>query len=326
MESNDIRDSPYITSWGVVPPSPTRSLEFDHTSPFESAFGITDNNIQGGNPLASPGYPNSPSYNGSYYNSPYSQHSELVDLDFLQDLSSGSATASGANDYEPSEYDVPNQGSSLLMFPGDPDFMSPHFSPSNIPVDGQRSRGSPFDHTSPASSTGLDDNNQGGRHSRASSVASNHPSPSTQQPGTHSPQPTFQPSPRLDVLTSFGNMTVRTPNWGSQPLPNSHSPNIGTESLPQVQKPQSPPRLTMSPGMTFASEATAIPKIHAPDSKDENGVMFNIVPATPVTGGDAGVRQHIPFQQTLTTLTQGEYPSISFLLFLITDLASRGAT
>jgi hypothetical protein len=260
--------------------------------------------------LASPGYPNTPSYNGSYYNSPFSQHSELVELDFLQDLPSGSTATSGVSDYEPSEYDAPNQGGSLLMFPSDPDFMSPHFSPSNMAADAQRARGSPFDHGSPVSSPGLDDNNQGGRHSRASSVASNQPSPSTQQPGTHSPQPAFHPSPRLDVLSSFGNMSVHTPNWGPQPLPTTHSPNIGTHTLPQQQKPQSPPRLTMPPGMAFSPEATAVPKIHAPDGKERNGVMFNIVPATPVAGGETSVRQHIPFQQTLTTLTQGEYSFI----------------
>jgi len=189
------------------------------------------------------------------------------------------------------------------MFPSDPDFMSSHFSPNSVGTDAQRTRGSPFDHVSPVSSPGLDDNNQGDRHSRASSVASNQPSPSTQQHGTRSPRPTFQASPRLDVLNSFGNMSVHTPSWGTQPLPNSHSSQIGTETLPQQQKPQSPPRLTMPAGMAFASEATAVPKINAPDSKDD--MMFNIVPATPVVGGDAGVRQHAPFQQTLSTLTQG---------------------
>jgi hypothetical protein len=303
MEANDIRDSPYITSWGLVPPSPTRSIEFDHTSPFDSAFG---SNIQGGNPLTSPGYPNTPSYNGSYYNSPFSQHSELVELDFLQDLPSGPTATSGVNEYEPSEYDTPNQGGSLLMFPTDQDFMSPRFPSSNVAADGQRARGSPFDHGSPVSSPGLDDNSHGGRHSRASSVASNQASPSSQHPGPLSPQPTFQPSPRLDVLSSFGNMSVRTPTWSSQPLPNTHSPHIGAE----LQKPQSPPRLTLPPGMTVSPEPTAVPKINAPDGKDENGVLFNIVPATPVGGGGAGVRQHTPFQQTLETLTQGEYPSI----------------
>ena len=194
------------------------------------------------------------------------------------------------------------------MFSTDQDFMSPQFSPNNNHSDAQRARASPFDHASPVSSPGIDDNKHGGRHSRASSVASNQPSPSAQQPATLSPQPSFQPSPRLDVLSSFGNMSVHTPNWGSQPLPKAHSPNLGTDS----QKPQSPPRLTLPPGMTFGSEATAVPKINAPNCKEEDGVMFNIVPATPVGGGDAGVRQHTPFQQTLKTLTQGEYSAFQF--------------
>lgn len=309
MEPNDSRDSPYITTWGLVPPSPTRSVEFDHTSPFDSAFGITDSNIQGSNPLHSPGYPNTPSYNGSYYNSPFSQHSELVDLEFLQDLPSGSTAASGVNDYEPSEYEAPNQGGSLLMFPTDSNFISSHYSPGSNASDAQRARGSPFDHGSPMSSPGLDDNKHGGRHSRASSVASNQPSPSAQQHSTLSPQPPFQPSPRLDVLSSFGNMSVHTPNWGSQPLPNTHSPNIGTE----LQKPKSPPRLTLPPGMTFGSaEATAVPKINARNCKKEDDVIFSIEPATPV-GGDVGVRQHTPFQQTLEPLTQGEYSFLGSL-------------
>ena len=323
MEVNDVRDSPYITSWGLVPPSPTRSIEFDHTSPFESAFGITDNNIQGGHPLTPPTYTNTSSYHGSYYNSPFSQHSELVELDFLQDLPSGSTATSGANDYEPSEYDAPNQGGSLLMFPTDPDFMSPHFSPNNI-ADGQRARGSPFDHGSPVSSPGLDDNNLGGRHSRASSVASNQPSHSPHRPCSHSPQPSFQHSPRLDVLNSFGNMSVHTPHWGSQPLPNPPSPHIGTESLSQQQqqKAQSPPRLAMPPGMTFSPEPTAVPKINAPDSKEGNSLMFNIVPATPVSGGDAGVQRN-HFQQSLTPLIQGKF---SFLISIISwyNFSSQG--
>lgn len=296
-------DSPYITSWGLVPPSPTRSLDFDQNSPFDSPFAIPDNN--NAHPLASPVYPNTPSYNGSYFNSPFSQHSDLVELDFLQDLPSASTGTSGQNDYEPSEYDAPNQSSSLLMLPSDQDFMSPHFSP---PIDNQRGRGSPFDQPSPISSSpGRDDNNHPARHSRASSVASNQHSP---QPSL-SPQPQFQPSPRLDALSSFGNISIQTPNWAPLPLPNSHSPNIPAVPLP---KPQSPPRLAMPSGISFSSEATAIPTINAPDSKDpSNGLMFNIVPATPVAGGDTGVRQHIPFQQTLSTLSQGDCFSLFYL-------------
>ena len=308
MESNDVRDSPYIANFDLVPPSPAHShLEFED---FDPAFAISESNQQLINPLTSPGYANTPSYPGSHFNSPYSQHSDLPELDFFDFPTSTTAT-SGMNDYEPSEYDAPTQGNSLLMFPGDTDFMSPHLSPSSGGPDGHRGRGSPFDYGSPASSPGIDDNNHGGRHSRASSVASNQPSPSAQQPGTHSPQPPFNPSPRLDVVHSFGNMTVRTPNWSSQPLP-----NVATESLPS-QKPQSPPRLTMPSGMTFDSEPTAVPKINAPDGDhDVGGPSFNIVPATPVTGGDATGRQHIPFQRTLATLNQGEQSRLFLISYL----------
>src|SRR6266508_3864373 len=141
MESTvtDVRDSPYITNFDLVPPSP--SQEF-----YDVTFSIPENNQQ---PLTSPGYANTPSYNGSYFNSPYSQHSDLPELDFLQDFPSSSTATSGMNEYEPSEYDAPAQGNSLLMFPGDADFMSPHLSPD---LDGHRASGSPFDHRSPASS------------------------------------------------------------------------------------------------------------------------------------------------------------------------------
>jgi len=72
--------------------------------------------------------------------------------------------------------------------------------------------------------------------------------------------------------------------------------------LPQ-QKPQFPPCLTMPSGMTFDSEPTAVPKINTPDGDhDIGGPSFNIVPATPVTGGDATGRQHIPFQRTRSHL------------------------
>ncbi len=304
MASTDVRDSPYIANWDVVPPSPSSApIDLDHGSPFEQGFNVPDSINQAINPLTSPIHPHTPSYNGSYYNSPFSNHSELPDLDFFQDFPSSTTANSGLNpEYEPSEYDAPNQGNSLLIFQSEAGFMSPHLSPNNSGPDGLRTRGSPFDHGSPASSTGVDDNHHGGRHSRASSISSNHESPSAQAPNTHSPQAPFQPSPRLEVMHSFGNMSVHTPNWVTQPLP-SHSPRIGKEPL--QQKPQSPPRLTMPSAMTFASEATAVPKINAPDA-DDGGLAFNIVPATPVAGRDTNGRQHLPFQQTLDTLSQGE--------------------
>ncbi|KAJ3485219.1 hypothetical protein NLJ89_g11916 [Agrocybe chaxingu] len=328
---DSVKDSPYITNFDLVPPSPPRSiaLDFDHTSPgpfdaFEQSQQLQQHHSQlQQNPLSSPPFAHTPSYNGSYYNSPYSQHSELdftgdeLNFDLLRELT---ASSGQMNDYEPSEYDAP-QTNSLLMFTNDTDFMSPHFSPGHV-ADSHRTRGSPFDHSSPASSNGADNdanaNNNGGRHSRASSVASNHPSPGA-APLSHSPQPGFHNSPRLDVASSFGNMSVHTPNWGTQPLPpTSLGPNIQGQQLPSPpmqQKPQSPPRLTMPQGIIDAQQHTAVPTINAPDGDDGmNGPSLNIVPATPVSGGGAHGRQAVPFQQTLATLTQGAELGSSMLL------------
>lgn len=289
----------YLASLDVVPPSPrSATFELEYSSPFESSF-VPDSIGRALNPLTSPIHPHTPSYNGSYFNSPNSNHSELPEIDFLPDFSSNTGLHP---EYEPSEYDASNQGNTILIFQNETGFMSPHLSPNNSGSDALRTRGSPFDHGSPASSTGIDDNHHGGRHSRASSVTSNHPSPSAQAPNVHSPQPTLQPSPRLEVMHSFGNMTVHTPNWGTQPLP-GRSSHIGKESFPLQQKPQSPPRLTMPSAMTFTSDITAVPKINAPDA--DGGPSFNIVPATPVAGRDTNGRQHLPFQKTLATLSQG---------------------
>ena len=59
------------------------------------------------------------------------------------------------NEYEPLDYDVPNEPSSLLVFTNDSNYMSPHFSPNN-----KRSTLSPFDNSSPSSmASGADENN-----------------------------------------------------------------------------------------------------------------------------------------------------------------------
>ena len=246
-----------------MPPSPTLDpgLEFPAFDPVS---------------ITSPPLPyTSGSFNGSYY-SPYSQHSELSFSDHdiqLEDF------PLSINDYEPSDYDPPNQPVSLLMFTHDSDYMSPHFPPNN------------FDHSSPSSNaSGVDDNTHLDESwlSRPSSAASNHPSPAIPS----SPQPTFHTSPILS--SDFANMSVNTPSWGTVPLPQHSS------SLFPVQKAQSPPRLCMS------DEEQKVPIIHAPneDADMMNGPQFRIVPATPVSGGGAG-RTEVPFQTTLSTLTQG---------------------
>ena len=109
------------------------------------------------------------------------------------------------------DYDAPNQPSSLLMFTNDSDYISPHFSfptttdlffsPSILVVQDENN------------STHLDDL----RRSRHSSLALNYPSPAIPS----SPQPTFDPFPRLSL--NFGNMTVHTPN---APLPQISTPKV----------------------------------------------------------------------------------------------------
>jgi len=283
------------------PPSPPRSVhdDFDHQSP----YNITDfDHIYNTplNPLTSPPFavPHTPSYNGSFNGSPFSQHSELdfsgEDISF--ELLNGLSTM---EKYEPSDYEGPSGGlgtgtNSLLMFTQDADYMSPHFSP-----DAHRS---PLDHSSPSDNgdeqAPYTSDNHG--HSRSPSAIAQSPPPQVQ---SH------------DVTQSFGNISIHTPNWGTQPLP-SHSPHL------PAQKSQSPPRLIMPEGVLDSAHPisqhqhsrslsdtmpTSGPKINVPDQDGgdhHDGPSFHFVPATPV-GGTGDERLGAPFQQTLTTLVQG---------------------
>lgn len=69
-------------------------------------------------------------------------------------------------------------------------------------------------------------------------------------------------SPHMAVAQSFENMSFHSPNWGTQPLPQ--------------QKPSSPPRLIMP-------EPPIV--INAPEDASELGPSLHIVPATPISGG-----------------------------------------
>ena len=114
------KGSDFITNFDFVPPSPPPlDSVFDYPSP---AFDLA--------PITSPPLPHTPSYNGSY-NSPFSQHSELSfsgDDIHLQDF------PGSMNEYEPSDFDAPNQPS-LLMFTNDYDseYMSPHLKHQSPP-------------------------------------------------------------------------------------------------------------------------------------------------------------------------------------------------
>jgi hypothetical protein len=112
------RGSDFVTNFAFVPPSPPLDSVFDYPA-FDLAPSIT-----------SPPLPHTSSYNGGSYYSPYSQHSELSfsgDDIQIQDF------PSSMSEYEPSDYDAPNQPASLLMFTNDSDYMSPHHKPQSPP-------------------------------------------------------------------------------------------------------------------------------------------------------------------------------------------------
>ncbi|KAJ7707325.1 hypothetical protein B0H17DRAFT_917614 [Mycena rosella] len=273
------QDRDYIADADYRQPSPeTYHIALDPQSPYDT-FEYSN--------LGSPPFPHTPSYNGSYHNSPYSNHSELSfsgeqeSFALFEDEPAGGVSV---EEYDPSKYDPPQ--SSLLMF-NDNEYMSgpyDHAQLSSVPVaPGPDPRAAPYDYSSP-SSTGGGDSSEEKHRSRASSISSNH----------------ISPSPRMDVAQSFADMTFRSPNWGTEPLPPRDRP-----SSPHIQKPQSPPRLLMPDTGSGSGSGFAPPTINAPEG--DGGVVgprLHIVPATPVSGGGAASTA-VPFQTSLETL-QGE--------------------
>ena len=255
--------------------------------------------------LQSPPFPHTPSYNGSYQNSPYSGHSDLsYDPDGPEGfglLGDGLDGLAVREDYDPSEYDPPNS-TGLLVF--DSEFMTnldpsgAHVSVSVTPAPLDQHSPRSYDHSSPSS------NGDGRPRSRASSVSSN-------------PQILPHSSPHLDVAHNFENLRFDSPNWRHNQLP-------GERTLSPPRKAQSPPQLLIpdsSPSL-FPQET---PMINAPDGDGgfvSSGPQLHIVPATPVSGGGAA-SQAVPFQSTLETLHQGKFihiitfiSGIPFLPFL----------
>jgi len=273
--------SPYINEIELQPPSPTSAQPSlsPHQSPFDS-FDF--------NPLGSPPFPHTPSYNGSYNNSPYSGHSELSFSGENESfgLFDDEPTGITIQDYDPSEYD-PHHTSSLLMF-NESDYMTSYDnSQVSVAVTSVPDHRPSYDYSSPSSNGGGDSGGENERRSRASSVSSNH----------H-----LSPSPRLEVAHNFENMRFDSPNWGTTPLPNDRSLS------PLPNKPQSPPRLVMPDSSSSSgSPYPQPPIINAPEG--DGGLMagprLHIVPATPVSGGGV-TSQAVPFQTRLGTLQQGE--------------------
>ncbi|KAF9223312.1 hypothetical protein BS17DRAFT_133720 [Gyrodon lividus] len=268
-------------------------LDYQSTSPSNKAINIGTNSPFDSyefNHLQSPPFPHTPSYNGSYQNSPYSGHSELSydpdGPDGFALLGEGLDGLAVREDYDPSEYDPPNS-SGLLVFDGE--FMSGldhHGAPVSVsvtpaPID----RHSPhsYDHSSPSS------NGDGQPRSRASSVSSN-------------PQIHPHSSPHLDVAHTFENLRFESPNWQSRQLP-------GDRAMSPPRKPQSPPQLLIpeSSPSNRPMYPQEPPMINAPEGDGgfvSSGPQLHIVPATPVSGGGAA-SQAVPFQSTLETLHQG---------------------
>ena len=231
------------------------------SSPALSASHL-DNHFEYDFTAPSPNLPPTPSYNGSYQNSPYAAFSELEFDGNIIVLDEG-------RDYDPTEYDAPsNNRSSLLDFMG-----NPHVSVTPPVMDGGFEQHS-FDHSSPASSNGLPDQESESR-SRASSVSSH----------SHSHY-----NPSSPPIQGFESLGFESPHWNNTLLPTDKP---GSPS----QKPPSPPSLVIPdapPSMGSENLRTRAPLINAPQGNGGvmNGPQLHIVPATPVSGG---VPQTVPF-------------------------------
>lgn len=241
--------------------------DLEYSSPALSSSHL-DNQPFDSNEYTYPGSPNhpaTPSYNGSYQNSPYTNFSDLEfdnNIVLLDEIN---------QEYDPSDYDAPGPtaNSNLLTFGAD--YMNsgsgPQVSVSLTPPtrDINSSYEGAFDHSSPASSNGVPDAESDSR-SRASSVSSSHYLPS---------------SPPNDMTHGFESLGFGSPHWNPP-----HLPTDGPS--PPSHKPPSPPQLLI-PETSLSNEITndRTPVINAPDGDGGlmSGPQLHIVPATPVSGG-----------------------------------------
>ena len=248
-----------------IAPSPHNSLYDISPNPSAYDFDVFPDSAH---------FPHTPSYNGSYQNSPYSSYSDLPPIDGNEPFGDNPSGISITEEYDPSEYDVPSSGGPLIL---DDHYMNgAHVSVSVTPPLNDYSSPNAFDHASPASSNGLEDDG----HSHASSNSSYmHPS-----------------SPRPDISQSFhDSLSFHSPAWATGALPDDRR-------SPPLNKPQSPPQLLI-PDTTSPSGADAPPTINAPDGDGGllGGPTLQIVPATPVSGGEVTAR-NVPFQQGTSLL------------------------
>lgn len=303
-----VASSPYLQEQHEFQPSSSSSAHFDlaqSESPYLADSFAFDHDY----PQDSAHFPHTPSYNGSYQNSPYSVLSDLPTFDengghdglsLFDDNPSG---ISITEEYDPSEYDVPN-GTGLISF--DENFMSAgdhgHVSVSITPP--AHDEGSPYDHASPASSNGLDDDHRSHGSSASSYMHPNSP-------------------PLNDFTQNFESMHFESPSWSTSRLPGERM------SPPAQQKAQSPPQLVIpdlsSPATTVHDEP---PTINAPEGDGmPSGPQLHIVPATPISGG-GGVTQNVPFlQQGLSFFlcVPAPFPVVPLLYLLGTRLAVGSA-
>ncbi|EKM58582.1 uncharacterized protein PHACADRAFT_253035 [Phanerochaete carnosa HHB-10118-sp] len=275
-----VTSSPYIQEQHDFQPS-SNSAHFD-INHSESPYLVDSFAFDQDYPQDNGHFPHTPSYNGSYQNSPYSVLSDLPNFDNpdgsdpLALFDENPSGISITEEYDPAEYDIPNS-SGLITF--DEHYMSTIDSANtqvsvSITPPSYDNAPSPsaYDHASPASSNGADDD-----RSRASSSSSYMP--------PNSP-------PLNDFTQNFESMHFESPSWSTSRLPPDR------RSPPAQQKTQSPPQLVIpdisSPATTVHDEP---PTINAPEGDGMlTGPQLHIVPATPISGG-GGTTQSVPFLQ-----------------------------
>ena len=273
--------SPFLQEQHDFQPSSSTSAAFDishtETSPYlVDSFAFDQDYAPDGGP-----FPHTPSYQGSYQNSPYSVLSDLPTFgneegpDSLSLFDDNPTGISITEEYDPSEYDHPNS-TGLISF--DENFMSTmdasngQVSVSITPPAHDEGSPSPYDHASPASSVGAEDD----RRSHGSNAS----------PYMHPNSP-----PLTDFTQNFESMHFESPSWSTSQLPDRRSP-------PAPQKTPSPPQLVI-PDMASPSNSVhdAPPTINAPEGDGlSNGPQLHIVPATPISGGGA-VGQSVQYLQ-----------------------------
>lgn len=264
-------------------------LDFHSPSPQSNQFDISPNEGPYDSfdyqPEASSHFPHTPSYNGSYQNSPYSVLSDLPPTfdgnDTLGLYPNDLSAPAIPEEYDPSDFDVPTSSANNVLSFGD-SYMPSLGNNPQVSVTPADYNDSAFDHSSPASSNGQEE----GRRSRASSTSSY----------MHSG------SPHLDLPQNLANLTFDSPNWQSVQLPQARQPS------PPSHKAPSPPQLVI-PSSPSVTANDSPPTINAPDGDGvmNSGPQLHIVPATPISGG-GGTVGNVPFQTTLANLhQQGAY-------------------